>query len=153
MWVGTLTGGLDRWDPATGKFYHNNYDMPNSLHSNYVPALAEDSASNLWIGTALGISVLKRNTGHYVYYTSENSRLGDNIIFGLTYDHRGNMWVATRRGLSVMQPGRDTFQTFGLKDGLPGNMIMSVQEDREGNIWASSSGGFRRYRWRNLARS
>jgi len=141
MWLGTMAGGLDRLDVATGRFYHNNMSMPNSIHSNYVPALAEDSASNLWIGTAFGISVLSRNTGHYIYYLPENSRLGDGVVFGLTYDHRGNMWVGTRKGLSVMQAGKDSFQTFTVKDGLPHNTIASVQEDKAGFLWVSSSGG------------
>ena len=141
MWLGTMAGGLDRLDVATGRFYHNNMSMPNSIHSNYVPALAEDSASNLWIGTAFGISVLSRNTGHYIYYTPENSGLSDGVVFGLTYDHRGNMWVGTRKGLCVMQAGRDSFQSFTVKDGLPGNTIASVQEDRAGFLWVSSNGG------------
>lgn len=144
LWVGTLRGGLDRLEVATGKFYHNNIDRPHSIHSNYVPALAEDSAGNLWIGTAYGISVLSRSTGQYLYYTAENSRLSDDIVFGLTCDHRGNMWVATRQGLSVMQPGKDTFQSFGIRDGLPANMIMSLQEDKDHLLWASTSAGLSR---------
>jgi len=141
MWVGTMRGGLDRMDVASSRFYHNTFFMPHSIHSNYVPALAEDRASNLWVGTSYGISVLSRNTGQYTYYTAENSKLSDNIIFSLRCDRRGNMWVGTRRGLSVMRPGSDSFQVFTVKDGLPGNTIASVQEDGEGNLWVSSSGG------------
>ncbi|HEV2479030.1 MAG TPA: two-component regulator propeller domain-containing protein [Puia sp.] len=144
LWVGTMTGGLDRLDETTGKFYHNTYTMPHSIHSAYVPALAGDSAGNLWIGTAYGISVLSRNTGQYVYYTLENNRLSDNIIFALTCDHRGNMWVATRQGLSVMEPGKDTFQSFSTRDGLPSNMIMSVLEDKDHFLWVSTSAGLSR---------
>lgn len=144
LWVGTLMGGLDRLDETTGKFYHNTLDRPHSIHSNYVPALAEDSVGNLWIGTAFGISVLTRSTGQYVYYTTENSRLSDNVIFSLTCDYHGNMWVATREGLSVMAPGKDTFQSFTTKDGLPANMIMSVLEGKDHLLWVSSSAGLSR---------
>lgn len=144
LWVGTMMGGLDRLDKTRGRFYHNNISIPNSLHANYVPALAEDSAGNLWIGTSYGIDVLIRNTGKYVYYTSDNSKLGDNIVFGMSCDHAGNMWVATRRGLSVMQPGRDTFQVFHTKEGLPSNTVLSILEDRDHFLWAGTSGGLSR---------
>jgi len=144
LWVGTMDGGLDRLDIATGKFFHNTIFMPHSIHSNYVPALARDSASNLWIGTAFGISVLMRNTGQYVYYTAQSSKLADNIIYGLTCDHHGNMWVATPHGLSVMQPGRDSFQTFHIKDGLPTNMVLAILEDKNGFLWISTSLGLSR---------
>ena len=144
LWVGTMAGGLDRLDEAGGKFYHNNLEKPHSIHSNYVSALAEDSSGNFWIGTASGISLLSRNTGHYVYYTAENSRLSDNVVFSFTCDHAGNMWVATRYGLNVMAPGKDTFQSFGTRDGLPGGMIMSVLEDKHHQLWVSTSAGLSR---------
>lgn len=144
LWVGTLLGGLDRLDVSTGKFYHNNDSLPHSIHSNYVSALAEDSAGNLWIGTAYGVSMLSRNTGQYTYYTAENSRLSENVVFGLTCDHRGIMWVATRQGLSAMMPGKDSFQSFSTRDGLPANMIASVQEDRDHFLWVSTSAGLSR---------
>ncbi|MBN9382471.1 MAG: response regulator [Chitinophagaceae bacterium] len=141
LWVGTMVGGLDRLDKTKGKFYHNNVFMPNSIHANYVPALTEDSAGNLWIGTSYGIDVLIRSTGKYVYYTNENSKLSDNIIYGMSCDHAGNMWVSTRRGLSVMQPGRDTFQVFQTKDGLPSNTVLSILEDQDHFLWVGTSGG------------
>jgi len=141
LWVGTMAAGLDRFDKASGKFYHNNVSMPYSIHSNYVSSLVEDSASNLWIGTAYGISVLIRSTGKYMYFTNENSRLSDNIVFGMWCDHAGNMWAATRQGLSVMAPGRDTFQVFHTKDGLPSNIVLNVLEDKDHFLWVSTSGG------------
>lgn len=144
LWVGTMAGGLDRFDRATGKFYHNTYSMPYSIHSNYIASLEEDSASNLWIGTAYGIDVLIRSTGKYIHFTNESSRLSDNIVFGLLCDHEGNMWAATRQGLSVMAPGRDTFQVFRMKDGLPSNIILNVLEDRDHFLWVSTSGGLSR---------
>jgi len=144
LWVGTMTGGLDRLDVSKGKFYHNSMAVPYSLHSNYIPALAEDSASNLWIGTGWGIEVLSRSTGKYIHYTKAANSLPDNVIYGITCDHSGNMWVATRQGLSVLQPGRDTFQVFHMKDGLPSNSVLSVLEDAEHCLWASTSGGLSR---------
>ncbi|GGA81814.1 hybrid sensor histidine kinase/response regulator transcription factor [Puia dinghuensis] len=144
LWVGTMAGGLDRFDEATGKFYHNTPDMPRSIHSDYVPALAEDSASNLWIATAYGLDELQRNTGQYVHYIAGNSRLSDNTVFSLTCDHLGNIWVGTRQGLSVIQPGKDTFQSYTIKDGLPSNTILSVLEDKAHFLWVSTSAGISR---------
>ncbi len=141
LWVGTMASGLDRLDKASGKFFHNNASMPYSIHSNYVSSLAQDSAGNLWIGTSFGVNVLLRNTGKYMYFTGENAALSDNIVYRMTCDHGGNMWVATRQGLSVMAPGKDSFQVFHMKDGLPSNTILSILEDRDHFLWVSTSGG------------
>jgi signal transduction histidine kinase/ligand-binding sensor domain-containing protein/DNA-binding response OmpR family regulator len=141
LWVGTMASGLDRLDKASGKFFHSNVSMPYSIHSNYISSLAHDSAGNLWIGTSFGINVLIRSTGKYMYFTGENARLSDNAIYRMTCDHRGNMWVGTRQGLSVMAPGKDTFQVFRIKDGLPSNTIFNILEDRDHYLWVSTSGG------------
>ena len=99
LWVGTLLGGLDRFDRNKGIFYHNSTSIPYSIHSNYVFSLAEDAHSNLWIGTVFGIDVLQKNTGKFIYFTRENSKLSNDDVNDLCRDHQGNMWVAsTKRG-------------------------------------------------------
>jgi len=144
IWIGTLDGGLDRFEVATHQFYHNTAYAPNSILSNYVASLAEDSAKNFWVGTAYGISVLSANTGRYSYYFAQTSKLADNVILDMICDHAGNVWVATRRGLCVMQPGRDTFQVFHMRDGLPSNVTLNVLEDDDGYLWVSSGLGLSR---------
>jgi len=44
IWVGTAGNGLDRLDPATGRFTHfrHNPNDPTSLSHDYVSALLED---------------------------------------------------------------------------------------------------------------
>jgi len=141
LWVATMASGLDRLDKASGKFYHSNVSMPYSVSSDYISSLAQDSAGNLWIGSAFGINVLIRSTGKYLHFTTENARLSNDIVHRMTCDHRGNMWVATKQGLNVMPKGRDTFQVFLMKDGLPSNTVLNILEDHDHYLWVSTSGG------------
>jgi signal transduction histidine kinase/ligand-binding sensor domain-containing protein/DNA-binding response OmpR family regulator len=141
LWVGTMASGLDRLDKASGKFFHNNVSMPYSIRSDYLSSLAQDSAGNLWIGTTFGVNVLVRSTGKYMYFTNESARLSDNNVYRMSCDHKGNMWVATKQGLSVMARGKDTFQVFHMKDGLPSNTVLNILEDRDHYLWVSTSGG------------
>ena len=144
IWVGTLGGGLDRLDIQKQRFYHNNTSQPYSIHSNYISWLCYDNDLNLWIGSAFGIDVLRRSTGKYEHFTKENSHLGNDIIYGLALDYHGNMWAATKEGLSVLPVGKDSFQVFHTKDGLPSNTILGVVEDNNHFLWASTSGGLSR---------
>ncbi|HWB28283.1 MAG TPA: two-component regulator propeller domain-containing protein [Chitinophagaceae bacterium] len=141
LWVGTLGGGLDRLDIDQNKFYHNNTSQQFSLHSDYVSSLAFDKDTNLWVGTAYGIDVLRRNTGKYEYFTRENSGLAGNNVNAVYCGHSGNMWIATRNGLCLMQPGKDTFQVFTVKDGLPSNSVLGVLEDNDHFLWLSTAAG------------
>ncbi|HWK06741.1 MAG TPA: two-component regulator propeller domain-containing protein [Puia sp.] len=141
LWVGTMFGGLDRFDRGKKGFYHNNPSVPFSVHAAYISSLAEDTAGDLWIGTAFGIDVLRKRTGKFTHYIDVDSRLSYNNVNDLCRDHKDNMWVATPHGLNVMTPGTDTFRTFLVKDGLPDNAILNIQEDNEYNLWVSTPNG------------
>src|SRR4029079_15687868 len=63
----------------------------------------------------------------------------------LLRDRNGALWIGTEeRGLVHVQRGRA--DTFAKSDGLSGYIICSLFEDREGNIWVSSSAGLDRFR-------
>ena len=63
----------------------------------------------------------------------------------LLRDRNGALWIGTeQRGLVHVQRGRA--DTFAKSDGLSGDIICSLFEDREGNIWVSTSAGLDRFR-------
>jgi signal transduction histidine kinase/ligand-binding sensor domain-containing protein len=63
----------------------------------------------------------------------------------LLRDRDDGLWIGTiERGLIHVHHGRtDVFTT---SDGLSGDVILSVFEDREGNVWVASTGGLDRFR-------
>ena len=63
----------------------------------------------------------------------------------LLRDRDGGLWIGTvERGLIHVHHGRT--DVFTRSDGLSGDVILSVLEDREGNIWTASTGGLDRFR-------
>ncbi len=63
----------------------------------------------------------------------------------LLRDHDGGLWIGTvERGLIHVHHGRTDI--FTRADGLSGDVILSLFEDREGNVWAASTGGLDRFR-------
>ncbi|MFT4022769.1 MAG: two-component regulator propeller domain-containing protein [Flavihumibacter sp.] len=141
LWVGTNNFGLDRFDRAKKIFYHYQPADPQAVHSPNISSLAEDARGNLWVGTAWGIDLLDKNTGRFIHYLKENSRLSYNGINGIMEDHAGNVWVATNRGLNVLLKGHTMFKSFFVKDGLADNTVLEILEDDQHYIWVSSKSG------------
>jgi signal transduction histidine kinase/ligand-binding sensor domain-containing protein len=63
----------------------------------------------------------------------------------LLRDRDGGLWIGTvEHGLIHVHNGRT--DAFTKLDGLSGDVILSVFEDREGDVWVASTGGLDRFR-------
>ena len=60
-------------------------------------------------------------------------------------DRDGGLWIATSDfGLLHLHEGR--VDAFNASDGLSGDQVLGLFEDREGNVWVSTSHGLDRFR-------
>ena len=63
----------------------------------------------------------------------------------LLRDRNGGLWIGTvERGLIHVHNGRT--DVYAKLDGLSGDVILSIFEDREGDIWVATTGGLDRFR-------
>lgn len=63
----------------------------------------------------------------------------------LLRDRDGGLWIGTvGRGLIRIYHGRT--DVFSRLDGLSGDVILALFEDREGNVWVATTGGLDRFR-------
>ena len=63
----------------------------------------------------------------------------------LLRDRDGGLWIGTvERGLIHIHHGRTDL--FSRADGLSGDVVLSIFEDREGNVWVATTGGLDRFR-------
>ena len=101
IWIGTNDGGLNCYDPQTGRFtsFLNDPKNPNSLSENSVPAVAVDQAGMVWAGTNnSGLNRLDPRSGQitrYRHLEDVPNSLGDDNISSLVLDPDGALWVGT----------------------------------------------------------
>ncbi len=157
--AGNNEGGLNRFDPKTGKFtrYMHNPDDPNSLINNKVRAIFEDSRGTFWIGAAgdNGILTMDRSKGtfeRHLYDPKKPEQLSrqpvkkgdkfDHITF-ITEDGKGSIWIGTfSEGLIQYDPATRKMKRFtstenitsGFKDDSGWCSLVS----KEGVIWIST---------------
>ena len=57
-------------------------------------------------------------------------------------DKKNRLWVGTwGGGLSLIDTKNFTFRNFTTQDGLPGNFIFALEEDRTDGLWIGTNNG------------
>ena len=127
LWLAT-SGGVFEFDPATRRSTGHAYDSdnPNSISSDDVFCIYEDSRGVLWFGTrGGGLNRLDRESGRFEVFTTADG-LANNVVYGILEDKRGRLWLSTNRGLSRFDPDSRDFHNFGASDGLQSNEFNSA---------------------------
>jgi ligand-binding sensor domain-containing protein/two-component sensor histidine kinase len=151
LWIGTFTGGLNRFDPKNETFtrYHHNPEDPHSISSDNIRSISEDVQGNLWIGTRdRGINILdpESHTFSKIRHDPENinSLLSNDIRFIYPNSNK-EIWIATSNGLSVYKLSSHTFKNYQNKKGdsnsLSHNSVRHIYKDRSGIFWIATANG------------
>lgn len=152
LWVGTEYRGLNRLDPASGKFkrFLANRGTPGSLSHNYVSSILEDDDQNLWIGTnGGGLNLYDPETesfAHYQHLAGDPYSLNGQLVNTIFQDRSGIIWVGmVTNGLNRMDPQKQQIRHFYAvpfqTGSLTSNLVKSIYEDRNGAIWVGTYGG------------
>ncbi|MFC1563507.1 two-component regulator propeller domain-containing protein [candidate division KSB1 bacterium] len=123
FWIGTWTGGLNKFDRESGsiKHYLNDPGDPNSLSNNRVNGIYEDSSGRFWVSTyGGGLNKFDRENEIFMQYTVKDG-LPNNVVYGVLEDDNGNLWFGTNQGLCRFDPEEETFVNYTWRDGLQSN--------------------------------
>lgn len=147
VWLCKSGNGLVCYDPKLNKSTTYTKDPKNakSISSNTTGCIVEDEKGGFWIGTsAQGLNYLNPENGEFTHYFHEKDNknsLINNKILSLYVDSNKNLWIGTIEGLDLFNVTKNTFQHFGINEGLTNLNIQSLKEDNQQNIWASTSKG------------
>ena len=109
--------------------------------SRAVRALALDSASDLYLGTGVGL-YLQTPQGWQHFYKDEDLYSGD--IRALALDPKGQLWIGAMGGIDVYTDR--VYRThYGPDQGLPNADVRALAFDASGTLWAGTALGVARF--------
>ncbi len=142
MWLATLGGGVDGFDSKMNRIAH--LDMGRgALKSQFVISLTMDYPF-LIIGSAGGVDtynlVENKFDNLFDYQKGENEIVSShvNLVFK---DSRGLYWIGTLEGMNCYNPQKKELLLYTEKDGLPDNVIQTIVEDENSDLWISTVKG------------
>jgi signal transduction histidine kinase len=122
IWIGTLGGGLNRFDPERDSFIRNQNEPgnPHSLSNDIVVSIIQDREGALWLATAGGLNRFDPGTETFTHYR-EKDGLANESVYCSVEDGQGHIWLSTNKGLSRFDPQTETFRNYDVTDGLQSN--------------------------------
>lgn len=169
LWIGTNSpfgserdnpgpGGLNQFNRETETFtryLHNPYDQ-NSLVSNHVMSIFEDSGGTFWVGTwENGLHTMDRELGTFTRHPYDPnapdilsppfSAIQTEAEGGVRFiqeDDQGGIWIGSFGiGLNRYDPETDTLIRFESNpddtSSLSSNNVWSMYQSRDGTQWIS----------------
>ncbi len=170
IWIGTWAGA-NSYDPKTETFKSYVKELINE----WVYGLDVDSQQRVWFGTEGGISLFdgdkwqewnhedgmgaanneelppSTNTGlgtrsrHNLSTLEQGQKTyNPNYVFSVLVDEKDQLWAGTWGGGVARFDGKQ-WHNLSTLDGLAGNIVYSIERDREGAFWFGTNRGLSRY--------
>ena len=148
LWIAT-NGGMQVYNPKMNTF--SSYTRENGkLSTNNITSLfynKNGKTNDLYIGTAEGLVILNLSTTEKTVLTGNKANLKsftNNYITQVLQDSRGLIWIGTREGLNILNLENDSLNYLTEKQGLCNNNVCGIAEDKNHNIWVTTSSGVSR---------
>ena len=146
IWIGTMFGGINRYNPADESVTNLKTSIPGKLYNNnYITCISEDVEGRIWIGTfGEGVYIYNphNNTTENIKKKGDDSGLSDNDIFSIL-SIGTQVWVTSNSGIldsySLLQKRFQRYTYY--KDGFSGTRTgQRMCYDGKKNIWIGTEG-------------
>jgi len=143
LWLST-SRGLYRFDPSTGRIIRNRHDPnnPYSLSSDDIRTTGEDREGTFWVSTSEGLDAFDRDTEKVTLHVPLQNLSGTSFY----EDRFGAFWIfqITGGGLATFDRKTNTLTHYSFHEGHLSDAlqtgVMTMLEDREGNLWFGTFG-------------
>ncbi len=145
IWIGTFSGGINRYDPVSNSVVHfgEKEPEPYTLPRNDFFACLKTRDNLLWIS---GWDPYNNNQILYKVITSFNTlAFTDLKSYGITFTQTkdSTVWIGSSMGL-VRKNKDSSFDSYLLNKNIKAleNIITDLEPDENGDLWVSTINGF-----------
>lgn len=151
LWVGTYGFGLFKLSFSADRQqisyqqYHHNPNNKNSLNSDFVLSLAENTNDHtLWLGTRLGLTIMEQADGTPIFtnFTDQDQKhyFAENEVNDILCDEEQMMWLATdNAGIFYTPSYGSRFNVFRFRETgqFNSDVVEGLYVSDDNAIWAN----------------
>lgn len=159
LWIATFGGGVnyieEREDGKIVFINHLNNLKGYPIDECYrARTIYSDSKGTVWVGTTSGLVAFESSFTtpetivfrHYKRSPGNPESLSNNDVYWIKETQEGELYFGTfGGGLNRLKKEKENeniaFESFTTNEGLPNDILLSVQEDSHGNLWLSTENG------------
>jgi ligand-binding sensor domain-containing protein/signal transduction histidine kinase len=149
IWAGTYGYGVNYYNTKTNQSGHFRYDAKNknSISSDRINSIFEDSYKNLWFATEGGLCKYNPSSNDFKRYTTKNG-FPTNFMLSLLEDEKMNLWISTSKGLVCFNPRTEQLNVYTKDNGLLNDQFnfSSAFKDNNGQMYFGSVKGLISFR-------
>lgn len=158
MWIGTFGGGINLAEENNeGEFTFRSFFFDEGNRS-YIRYIYQDTKGMIWAGSSDGIirfnpDELIKNPEAFITFRmnlNDKSSINCNDIKTIYEDEDGDIWIGSAGGgLSKYIPEKagikEHFVPYTTKNGLSGDFVSGILEDKDRHLWISTESGITRF--------
>jgi len=155
MWLGTSGGGINIFDPVTGKFFRHKCDLNTlcCLGTNTINKIIEDRSGIIWVGTdCCGLNKYDDtyfNFFHHRELYGGFENLKHDKIWVFCEDQSGYLWIGTSHGLNRLETANGRIKNFCFNSDDPASLsndeVTSICVDHNNALWIGTENGLNQY--------
>ena len=140
IWLSTLGGGLDVFDPKTEQVIHKYKNDPDDsalLSSNTVYQFYHAPTGEYWVATDVGLDRFHPETGTFTHLSTRNGTLPIVGVMSVIADRWGSLWLGGHEGLVRVDPSNNIYRYYGMNRDVLKNVgvVFRPLETRDGELW------------------
>ena len=150
IWIATLGGGINLAKQNKNSFTINTIKGKENIPSDLLISISKDKQDNLWFGTykegAFKISkTANEQNQDLTKVICYDGILDSNAVWDIITTQKGDTWFGTfDNGIYRIpfenESVEESIETYKKEQGISGNQVLSLFEDREKNVWIGTSG-------------
>ena len=122
-----------------------SWTTDEGLAGNKVRVAIQSAPDEYYVGTTTGLSIIHKD-GTIHSFKQNTGDLDTEYVMAVYKDTHGVVWIGTDGGGIFLMKDERIFSHLTSAEGIAGNVIFKISQDKEGNFWICTGSGITRIR-------